>query len=84
MRIEPGEPPSIDYWDCELLRPTPRSAVLRPASLTIGAAHLACEHPTTRHSNFGLSIEALMPEVGGPAKASSMHPSEPTAGAQHG
>jgi len=83
VRIEPGVPPSIDDWDCELLRQV-ETNLLRPASLTIEAIHLPCAQPTTRHSGFGPSIEALMPEMGGPAKASSGSLPDTRAGVKHG
>jgi hypothetical protein len=66
VRIEPGNPPSVDYSDCELLRQLELNLLL-PASLSIEPANLTCQRLATQHAHFSLSIDALMPDAAGPA-----------------
>jgi hypothetical protein len=69
VRIEPGNPPSIDYSDCELLRQL-EMTVFRAVPLPIDATRLTCQRITTQHTPFSFSVEALMPDASEPAKVS--------------
>lgn len=83
VRIEPGNPPSIDYSDCELLRQL-EITLFRAVPLPIAADHLACQRATTQHMPFSFSVEAFMPDASGPAKVSRVRSDKLTLATAHG
>jgi hypothetical protein len=58
VHLEPGQPPSIDASDCELLRQM-KATLLESLSDRVVDYHLACQVPATSQPHFGLSVEAL-------------------------
>ena len=83
VRIEPGNPPSIDYSDCELLLQLEIN-LFRAVPLPIEATDLTCQRVTTQHRPFSFSVEALMPDANGPAKVSRVRSDKLTFGSEHG
>jgi hypothetical protein len=59
VRLEPGQPASLDASDCELLRQI-KSALLPALSDPVVGYHLACQATATSHHGFSLSVQALM------------------------
>src|SRR6185437_9789426 len=60
VRLGPGNPPSLDTSDCELLRQI-RSGLLPALSERIVAYHLACQASPAAQHPFSLSVQALEP-----------------------
>jgi hypothetical protein len=82
VRIEPGNPPSIDFSDCEFLRQL--DLTLFPAVyIPIEINHLACRPTTAGHTPFSVSLDALLPAPE-PAKAGFPQPTVSAYVAPHG
>jgi hypothetical protein len=62
VRLEPGNPASINGSDCELLRQM-KDGLLTALPDRIVSFHLACRSPATR-TPFSVSLEALTPVEG--------------------
>lgn len=71
VRIEPGNPPSIDFSDCRLLRQL-QLTLFKSVSMPAEANHLDCRAAVTKHVPFSLSIEALI-AAPSPVKAGLVH-----------
>jgi hypothetical protein len=71
VRIEPGNPPSIDFSDCRLLRQL-QVTLFEAVSMPAQGNHLDCRAAATEHAPFSLSIEALI-AAPAPVKAGLVH-----------
>ncbi|HEY6482994.1 MAG TPA: hypothetical protein VIY54_05650 [Steroidobacteraceae bacterium] len=60
VRLEPGNPPSLDGSDCELLRQL-QAALLPEMSERMVSFRLACQAAPTAHPAYAVSVEALTP-----------------------
>ena len=82
VRIEPGNPPSIDFSDCEFLRQL--NLTLFPAVyIPIQVNHLACRPTAAGHTPFSVLLDALLPAPE-PAKAGLLQPTFSAQVAPHG
>ena len=59
VRIEPGNPPSVDFSDCSLLRQL-LVTLFESESMPAQVNHLDCGAAAARHVPFSLSVEALI------------------------
>jgi hypothetical protein len=71
VRVEAGDPASIDFSDCELLRQL-RLTLLDSVSMSVQPSHLVCGSTAPRQTPFSLSIEALVPAPA-PLRATTAH-----------
>jgi hypothetical protein len=71
VRIEPGNPPSIDSADCRLLRQL-QLTLFDSVSMPAGASRLDCRAAVTKHVPFSLSVVALI-AAPSPIKAGLVH-----------
>jgi hypothetical protein len=70
VRLEPGQPASLDASDCELLRQI-KQTLIENLSDRVVAYDLACSAPPTAHPHFSLTVEALTPATDGQRRVAS-------------
>lgn len=75
VRLEPGQPHSLDTSDCELLRQI-KAALLPAVSDRVVGYHLACQAPPADQPKFSLSVQVLTPASAGDTRVASR--SDPT------